>query len=142
MIKNIVFLMTLLMTSPSFARSRVVYYEPAETTLQGRVTAMIYPGAPNYNSIEKGDKKESGYYLILNNPVDVVLPKKRTMENSRDEPQKNIRSVQLVLANPAARKNLVRNMYVQTKGELFYWFSGHHHTKVLMYVDTVKKVSN
>lgn len=140
--KNIViFCILVFIISLSYAKNRLVYYEPVVTKLTGVVKVKTYPGPPNYESVENGDVAETCPYLILDKPIDVDLPPHiKTNENEIDEPVVNIKVVQLAVINNSELSKLKEGSRVIVTGTLFYWFTGHHHTKVLMAVKKTQKL--
>jgi hypothetical protein len=40
-------------------------YEPAVATLSGTLVRKTLPGVPNYESVKKGDKPETSWFLDL-----------------------------------------------------------------------------
>lgn len=139
MIKHLIFILAMLTCTLSFAKNKTVYYEPSITKLTGIINIKVSPGPPNYENIKQGDAAETGYYLILDQPVDVdLLPKVRIPENEEDEPIKNIKVMQLVIVHNSDWPKIKKNHRVTLTGTLFYWLTGHHHTKVLMSVNTVR----
>ena len=48
-----------------FGDNKTAYYEPAQVELTGIVNEMLFPGPPNYNSIDNGDVAEYGWYITL-----------------------------------------------------------------------------
>lgn len=139
MIKRLIFILITLTCTLSYANNKTVYYEPSITKLSGIITIKVSPGPPNYESIKKGDAAETGYYLVLDQPVDVdLLPNVRILENDTDEPTKNIKVMQLVIMHNSDWPKIKENHRVTLTGTLFYWLTGHHHTKVLMSVNTAQ----
>lgn len=100
--------------------------KPETVILSGKLERRTFPGAPNFESIKKGDKPETGFYLSLKNPVcfegDDMIGRTQ-----------NISLVQLVL-NEEGYNNLrpYLGKNVKLKGGLFGGSSGHHHTPILM----------
>jgi len=37
--------------------------------LAGKVLREVYPGRPNFESVKKGDEKETGWFLIFEKPI-------------------------------------------------------------------------
>ncbi len=57
-----------------------------------------------------------------------------------DEPAKNMTVIQLAVMNNSLWSKLRKGNHVVVTGVLYYWFTGHHHTKVLMAVNKVELV--
>ncbi len=47
-------------------------YDPAVTTVNGILLARTYPGSPNYESVNTGDKAERIWLLKLPKPINVL----------------------------------------------------------------------
>lgn len=114
------------------AKNQVVYYQPKFVELTGIIKYITFPGPPNYESIKNGDRKETGLYLILKNPVDVdFAPKIEKVDN--DEPEKNLKIFQLVVYEDKDWEKLRKdNRYVRINGTLFHAITGYHNTRVLL----------
>jgi hypothetical protein len=117
------------------AARRTVTYGP-KVKLTGRLSAQVFPGPPNYESVKKGDAPERAYLLHLDAPVDVV----GKAQNEFDQPQRNLRDFQLAPTSDAlftsARRMVGRR--VSVTGTLFGEHTGHHHTPVLISVERIQ----
>ncbi len=141
--KVIWFFFILFTTSTAFAGNQLVYYEPSITKLTGIIKIKVSPGPPNYEDIKHGDIKEIGYYLVLDKPVDVnLLPHVKISDDVLNEPEKNMKVIQLVIMHDRDWVKMKEGNRVLLTGTLFHWFSGHHHTKVLMSVNKVALLKN
>ena len=107
-------------------------YEPATVTLIGVLQTKVYPGPPNFISIADGDEPETGYYLQLKPPIcTVAKPESWMLAHAR------ILEVQLAFSKLQLNQMAANVGHVITvKGTLFESFDGHHHTPVLMDVQT------
>lgn len=131
-------LLFLLFISPcSVAKNKLVYYQPESVELKGFIKKFTYPGAPNYESIKNGDTNETGPYLILKDPIDIdYVPH---IELGNDEPEKNIKILQLVIHNDKDYWSKAKNgYYVNIKGTLFRAIYAHHHSRVLLDVKNIE----
>ena len=100
--------------------------------------AKTFPGPPNYESIERGDKPEVLWWLVLSQPI---CMEEDVKEPSLSPAQKDIRKIQLVFRDAAAyetHEKLVGKTVV-AKGTLFGAHTGHHHTGLLLTVTTLTK---
>lgn len=131
------FLLCLLFISPySIAKNKLVYYQPQSIELEGFIKILTYPGAPNYESIKNGDTVEKGAYLILKAPIDIdYVPH---IELGNDEPEKNVKILQLVIYNDNYWKKAEEGYYVSIKGTLFRAVFAHHHSRVLLEVKNIQ----
>jgi len=133
------FILLLLFFFPlvAMAKNQVVNYEPKEVKLTGVIKNLQFPGPPNYESIEKGDADETGPYLVLDNPID-VMPESKSKKYEEDTPEKNVKLIQLVVENKQDWKKVREGNQVEVSGTLFHSHTGHHHARVLL---TLKKIS-
>lgn len=131
------FIFLLLVTFITNAANRIVEYGPTIVELKGIIDIKVSPGPPNYEDIKKGDVAETGYYLKLEEPVDVVLPPNLPKDGfySINEPEKNIPVIQLVVQHNTDWPKMKKGNHLRLVGTLFRWHTGHHHTRVLMLVD-------
>ncbi len=128
-------------TSSSTGNSRAcLSYEPSVVQLSGTIIRKTFPGPPNYESIERGDKAEVLWLLVLSQPI---CMEEDIKEPSLSPAQKDIRKIQLVFRDAAAyetHKKLVGKIVV-AKGTLFGAHTGHHHTPLLLTVTTLIKAA-
>jgi hypothetical protein len=110
-------------------QTKTVFYEPRMTELTGTLYQKIYPGPPEYSSIEDGDMPESPLFLTLTEPVDVALAELE--EEPVNQPEQGVREIQIVFENENPPEELW-NRGINVKGTLFSAITGHHHRRVLM----------
>ena len=79
-------------------------YGPS-VSLTGRLSSRVFAGPPNYESIKRGDSKETAIILTLASPMCTASG---TAANSFDVPETNVREVQLVIHTPEQWKALKR----------------------------------
>ena len=117
------------------ACAQCVKYEPSAVTLTGRLSSHLFPGPPNYESIKRGDQKERVIILTIAAPVCVDGG-----SDAINEPENNIRDLQLVIRKPADWKTVERRLgkRVTVVGTLFHAHTGHHRTKVLVDVTDIR----
>ncbi len=111
-------------------------YDPAVVSLTGVLRSQVFPGPPNYESIKRGDRKETAIILTL-------AGKTCTTGNEGDDldvSEAGIREVQLVVMKNADWKIVRRLMGKRAKvtGTLFHAHTGHHRTKVLIDVTNIR----
>ncbi|SRR5579872_805547 len=116
-------------------QSKCLSYEPAVVTLSGTLVRKTFPGPPNYESVKKGDKPETSWFLDL--PESVCVNEDKA-DPDRNPKQSAVREIQLVLQPQqyAQHKSLVGTR-VSATGTLFGEHTGHHHTPVLLTVRTL-----
>jgi hypothetical protein len=51
------------------AKSDCLSYEPSRVSIQGALNRVIFPGPPNFQDVERGDKPEPYFVLQLQQPV-------------------------------------------------------------------------
>jgi Domain of unknown function (DUF4431) len=124
-------------SSLSTPLAKKVLYEPHVTQLTGTLVKEVAPGAPNYSSIEDGDKAETYWFLKLQTPVDIDADKAVPV----NEQERNISKIQLVLDHVQYKKwKSQLKKRVTVTGTLFHRWNAHHHAPVLMIVQNVRAI--
>ena len=114
-------------------------YEPAVVELRGKLTSKWFYGPPNYGENPKTDSKELLPILLLSEPVNVRGKPDPNYGSSEYVSVKNVRRMELVLRIP--HKYMIgKNVVV--KGTLFHALTGHHHTEVLVDVQSIRLVKS
>src|SRR6266480_7670781 len=115
---------------------KVLHYGPEKVTLTGKLFARTFYGPPNYGENPKSDSKENQYILLLDSAIDVVT----TGSDPTDKTEHGIKKVTLVVSDFKAHpvKHLLGSR-VKVEGTLFHATTGHHHTKVLLEVFSIKR---
>ena len=103
-------------------------------SLTGRLSSRVFAGPPNYESIKRGDRKETAVILTLETAT--CTSASETAADTFDVAETGVREVQLVIKTPAQWKALkrLRGAPVTVTGTLFHAHTGHHRTEVLMIV--------
>lgn len=101
-------------------------YQPMEVTLTGTLKRVVFPGPPNFESVEQGDSPEPRLVLVLDAPVCVM----RSTVDILDEAEDGVSDIQTggfrdMDAAPVGRR-------VRISGTLTHSFNGHHHTRVML----------
>jgi hypothetical protein len=122
----------------------VYFYEPLMTDLTGTVEMQTFPGPPNYMSIFEGDILERGWYLRLENKIE-VFRKVLNRENIEDIREKNVDILQLAFDTTQANWKITKRLLspgakIKVTGRLFHSWSGHHHSRVLISVSKVERI--
>ncbi len=107
-------------------------YEPDTVVLKGTIRRHTFAGPPNYESVAKGDQAETVWLLHLTRPICVSA-------SSDWEKETGVSKVQLVFANSSQYDKAFLNRKVDVTGTLYRQHTGHHHTKVLITVNSIKK---
>ena len=123
------FVLLLLLTIRPSMDQKCVTYEPDEVVLKGTIQRHTFPGPPNYESIAKGDRPERYWLLHLAQPICVSA-------SSQWEKETGVSEVQLIITK--YDKTLVGRKVVAT-GTLFRAHTGHHHTKVVLTVSSIRR---
>ena len=66
---SILFILSLLGAQCAWAGLCHDVSKGAPESLNGRLTYAVYPGPPNYQSVEKGDTPEGSYVLVLDSDI-------------------------------------------------------------------------
>lgn len=128
-----------LMSLSVLAKNQLVFFEPKSVVLNGVIKNLTFPGPPNYESIKNGDADETGPYLILDKPIDIKLISGFQIGN--DEPEKNVKLIQLVVHNGHDWKKMKEDNYVHITGTLFHALTGHHHARILLWINKIDVLS-
>jgi len=104
--------------------------------LLGRVVLRTFPGPPNNESIQTGDRAERQALLQLDQPICVLGNPKDELNGDSERDQ---RVVTLV---PASGMNLARyaGARVHIEGTLFHAHTGHHRTPVVIKVRRITHI--
>ncbi len=132
-------LVVLLAAGVSIASGQNCLQYGPTVSLTGTLTSRVFAGPPNYESVKRGDRKETAIILTLASPT--CTSTTNNTSDSFDVPETDIRELQLVLTKPShwkAVKRLVGKPVVIT-GTLFHAHTGHHRTKVLIQVTELSR---
>lgn len=111
-------------------------YEPAKVNITGMIVRKIFPGPPEYSSIEEGDMPEQFWVLKPTKPI-CVNGDPSDIVNS--EAEKNVTGLHLVLdARQYAKYKGYVSKQVVVSGTLFHAHTGHHRTRVLLEVSEIR----
>lgn len=126
--------MTILAVAMIFAadepRQTCLEYEPAEVTVTGKPFRMVFPGPPEFSSIEEGDEALTYWILFLDEPVCL-----NSKPGSWDEDEANVYHMQLVLffmEDMYKNYQHILSKRVIIKGQLYHAHTAWHKTKVLL----------
>jgi hypothetical protein len=128
------------MSGVAFAGNRQVHFEPESVELTGRLDLQTFPGPPDYESIASGDEIERHFYLALIRPVDVVVTERDKKSAVNGDNFKAVKILQLVVTKDehmARLRQLGEGRDVTIKGTLFQKFTGHHHSRVLLNIESI-----
>mgnify|MGYP001599370499 CR=1 FL=1 len=133
-----IFLILLLLPLASFSQNRIYHFEPEVVEIIGTLEIQTFAGPPNYENISQGDRIEKGWYLRLNEAITVEESKNDVDPNA--ETEKNVRIMQLAIGNDGIWKKLVIGKKIKAKGHFYHKLTGHHHSRILLWVDEVAAV--
>lgn len=104
-------------------------------TLYGKVREEVFPGPPNYESINEGDRPQFYWILYTNEPISLLG---RSIENNELYENGLSCMFQLSISSEIYDKHLdILGKYVKAEGEIFFGHTGHHKTKALLKVNTI-----
>lgn len=127
------FLTALVLLRPESASAQDsgwLHYDPEVVTLRGKVTTIVKYGPPGYGETPEIDDVEIPILLVLPLPVRVV------------DTITNLTHIQLVFAKSEFSnfRNYIGKEVI-VKGKLFEAVTGHHFTRALLEVESVKVIS-
>lgn len=134
MVTRLLILFFLLVAGVSTASGQNCLEYGPSVSLTGTIRSRVFAGPPNYESIKRGDRKETATILTL---VDAIcMTATNATGDSFDVPETDVKEVQLVISKPAHWKTLkaLRGKPVVVTGTLFHAHTGHHRTKILITV--------
>ena len=110
-------------------------YEPDTVALSGVLERRTYPGRPNYESVDRGDERETGFYLVVHPGLCVT----RNLDEI-NQPTAGVQLVQLVL-DQAGYEHLrpFLTKTVTLRGTLYHSHTGHHHAELLLQVANARR---
>lgn len=114
-------------------QSKTFFYEPEEVELSGTLHEKVYPGPPEYMSVEMGDRPEEVIILTLEDPIDVEIKG----EDNFNEPEKGVRELQVVFSDSIPSAHQMKEG-ISLKGTLYHAHTAHHRRRVLMTVKSWK----
>lgn len=112
-----------------------VFYEPKEVELTGMLYKTIYPGPPEYMSVEMGDHPEGVFILTLRELIDVEASK----DDNFNESEKGVRELQVVFGDTTPSSDQMKEA-ISLQGILYHAHTAHHRRRVLMYVKNWKVI--
>ncbi len=126
-----------MLSAPAFAENCHPMM-PEQSSIQGTLSKEVFPGPPNYKSIEAGDKAETYYFLNLPAPVCLTIKAKDVAAPSSSK-------VQLIFSGDALAmyKKLLPHMGAEVRctGAFFTPHLPRHHAQVLMRVSDCEPVA-
>lgn len=116
---------------------KTLFYEPEEVEVSGLLQETIYPGPPEYMSVEMGDHQEEAIILTLKEPINVEIKGGKEVDEDFNESEKGVRELQVVFSDSKPSKLQMKKEIV-LNGTLYHAHTAHHHRRVLMMVKSWK----
>jgi len=111
-------------------------FEPAVTTIVGKLIRRTLPGPPNYESIKTGDAPETYWFVIPARPFCV---RGTPGDDLNRADVANVSTVQLILLHDEYKTQAhLMGQSVKVTGTLSTAITGHHHTPVVLQVTTIE----
>jgi hypothetical protein len=127
------FLFICLFTTISGHGGETVFYEPEVVELSGFLYETVYPGPPEYMSVEMGDLPEEAVIITLKELINVRV--KNLEEEGLNEPEEGIRELQVSFSDSVPTLAQMKHEIV-LRGTLYHAHTAHHRRKVLMMVES------
>jgi hypothetical protein len=131
----IILILCFMACAPEAKSEGCLSYEPAQVTLNGTIVEKIFPGPPEFESIEKGDRPDTHWILKLSEPVCVNGDPK---DEINSETETNIKAIQLIVQEDDNQYKHLLSRKVVVTGTLFHAHTGYHRTRVLMEVISLR----
>jgi hypothetical protein len=112
-------------------------YMPAKATVVGRVYERTDWGPPNYGEDTTHDSRERHLYVRLKKPLCVAADRH---SNSNDPAEEKVQIMELTWDPKKVPVPATVGRWVLLNGGLFHGDNGHHHTRVLLMVSSVKPI--
>lgn len=110
--------------------AKTLSYSSTKNVLRGTVVTKVFPGPPNFESIEQGDRPLEPYILILETPVDVAADENDEINQAVE----NVEEVQLVFSEGYPAGPGLIGKKVEVTGGIFHSHTGYHCTQILLEV--------
>ncbi len=124
------------LSTTSYASDKECWNESKACAFTGTLETQIYPGPPNYEDITKGDEKEEGLYLRLDQPIKIHF------KDWNDDKKIEVLATEFISLLQVAGEFDTNRFYklaetkkkthVTIRGSIFESFNGHHHTHFLV----------
>lgn len=132
--KKILLAFVLLLTGFAWAAPCYDLSKGEPRSLSGKLTYVVYPGPPNYESVQKGDTPEPTYILELASEI--------CLQGDADfaDPTVRFNSVHLWSSKETSRqlKSFVNKQVTVNLNDPFAAHTGHHHAPLVAGVTSVK----
>ena len=124
--------------SSELRQQSCLHYGPSAVALEGTLIRRAYPGPPNYASVRQGDQPDTALILSIPKPI-CVAPDSSSDEGDK-QVESGVRELQLAIGTDSlwAQLRAVHSPRLRVTGELFHAISGHHRTRVLIWVIQIR----
>ena len=111
---------------------------PSAVTLEGTLIRRPYPGPPNYESVRHGDQPDTA--LILSIPKPICVAPDKASDDGDKQLESGVRELQLAIGTDSlwAQLRAAHSSRLRVTGELFHAITGHHRTRVLIWVIQIR----
>lgn len=109
-------------------------------TFTGKIATRLEYGAPGFGEDPKTDAKENIFLLVLDKPIDVHVDQSRPGDVTDTNDFDGVKEMQVVFTGKRMFSKKIIGKKVKVTGTLFQAHTGHHHTDVLIEVDTVERL--
>ncbi len=115
--------------------SGLYQYDPHVVTLTGVLDTRIFPGAPNYESVNKGDRPNKVWLIKLPRPISMDPD-----PASFNEVETGIKEIHVLLTELKGENTLKKHMgeTVTVTGTIFHAHTIHHPLPLLMDVKSYR----
>ena len=115
-----------------------VYGYGGSSVLTGTITKEMFYGPPGFGENPKTDKQEPSFLLVLEKPIKVIASNEQLNEGT-EETRENVDKMQLIWPDGIDMQKYLGKK-VKLTGSLFGAHTGHHHTAVLMDMQTIEEL--
>ena len=107
--------------------------------MTGKVVLRTFFGPPGYGENPKTDSKESQYIMVLDTTIDVIGMSQDEYFPYDRQTERRVKEITLVIDDfkTTPERTFLRK-HVAVEGTLVHAYTGHHHTKVLMDVSSIR----
>lgn len=112
---------------------QTLFYEPEEVEVSGLLHESIYPGPPEYMSVENGDSSEKVVILALEKPINVAIKSGKGADGDFNVLEKGVRELQVVFSDSVPSMQQMKEEVI-LRGTLYHAETAHHRRRVLMMV--------
>ena len=111
------------------------YFQPSVSVIEGTLITRLHYGPPNFGEDPENDEHQYPFIILLDKPINVLTEDSDEVNSDTYD----VSEVQLALRGEpyVEMAKQYKDKQIKVQGTLFSAFTGHHHTKVLMFVDEI-----